>query len=304
VMEIKNVFTYEIGYHYGLLLTGLLIGMALLVYLQFRDAKNIEVGRFLKALPIQGTKVYGIRVISGIMTYTVPFVLWVLGMLSIRQGHQAWLGDYYSLSSLSELLQKSDSVGKTLGILGITYLVMTAVYMVLVLVQYLVSHRVFALLVGASILMIPGYIGTVVNQFVRGIQDIYLVPVAYGVMDNEWSRAFQNGERTVINYVENIGLKGLILVLIIVLALILGYMSSKYFRVEDQGKLIPTPLVRWLFRVVGTVCIGLLPYFIDAVYGLRGGQQTYMALHIGAIVLTGVGFVIVSKIASIGCKES
>lgn len=301
VWQIKNQFTQEMNWFYIMVLAMMSIGLILMVYLQFRDAKNIEVGRFLKALPIKSTQLYWVRVGCGIFTYTVPFLLYAAGILALRSYHNSWLKDYYSISMWEDALLQAESPIRIVGLLGILYLIVTAVYVVLLLMQYLISNRIFAIIVAAIALLIPTYIAAIINEWMN-IDAFLICPFAFGLFDSSIGESAQNGEMANISYIDQVGFKLFILFLIIGLAIGLGWMNSRRFKIENQNKLIPSQVSRSIFIIVGTVCTSLLPSEY-VVFILGGFNQVSLGILLGSsLLLGGIGFVIFYKISLIGCR--
>lgn len=304
VWEIQTLFSGEMNWIYGFMMCGLVVGLLILAYVQFRDAKSIEVGRFLKVLPIKSTGVYWTRVGCGILTYTVPFVLFCIGSIAIRLYNNDWLMDYYRLSPGYSTLVKIESVPSILGNLGMMYLVLTVMYIGFLLMQYLVSNRIFALVMGVILFMVPPYLMVILSYGWKGYSDFPyfgLIPM-YGYREEVRFEQFANGEALILRYIEHQELKGLILLGLIGGMLVIGYSISRAFRVEDQGRLIPMKGARMIFIAVGTVCMSLLPYMLWIV-GITSERDLGIGAMYGLIAVCGlVGYWIIRKIAMIGMK--
>ncbi|MEG1927735.1 MAG: hypothetical protein RR090_03815 [Niameybacter sp.] len=305
IWQIQNLFTQEMNGVYGIFLIGSVVGLVLLVYLQFRDAKNIEVGRFLKALPLQGSQLYVIRMGCGIVTYTVPFLVYSIGMLYLRSYHGDWLQDYYSISMLQTPIEAAESFGSIILLLGILYLVITAAYVALLMMQYLISNRIFAIIVTAIMFFVPFYIAAIVGEFIR-VEQFLTIPLAYGYMDTSLFESGLRGEMAQVCSINLMGAKVLILLIIIVVSVAVGWIRSKQFKVEDQSKLIPEKFSRIIFVGVGTVCVALLPCYYTLVmigsFALDRGMASG-SVWISMFVAGLIGYIVMYKIARIGCKE-
>lgn len=301
IWYISNEFTQELNWIAPFLLIGIILGVILLVYVQFRDAKNIEVGRFLKALPMQSSNIYWIRMGCGIITYTIPFILYAIGIIALRVAHSSWLNDMYSISIWQKRLSVVDSIQYIVLMLFINYLIITLVYLMLLLMQYLISNRIFAIVVTAIGMIIPMYFNIMINSRYQ-VDYFLMLPVLYGVLGSTTGESLMNGEGVTLHFISDIGVKIGLLLFMIGIAIVLGWLSSKHFTVEDQSKLIPKRLCRNIFIAVGTICIALLPQFY--VSGFAMVSEVNMVIHLGTIVILGiVGYIIMYKIAMIGCKE-
>ena len=301
IWYISNEFSQELNWIAPFLLIGSIVGLILLVYVQFRDAKNIEVGRFLKALPIQSSHIYWIRMGCGIVTYTLPFVLYAIGIVVLRFSHSSWLNDMYSISIWQDSLLEIESVQYIVLMLLMNYLIMTLVYLMLLLMQYLISNRIFAIVVTAIAMILPTYFNLMID-FRYQVDNYLTLPVAYGMMDSVTGNQVRNGEGVNIHFIGNVGIKVCLLLLAIGVALVLGWLSSKYFTVEDQSKLIPKRLCRKIFIAVGTISMALLPQFY--VSGFCMFSEVNLVIHLGSIVILGiVGYILMYQVSRIGCKE-
>ena len=301
VLYISNEFGQMLSETTVFLLIGMIVGLILLVYVQFRDAKNIEVGRFLKSLPIQSSHLYWVRMGCGVVTYTLPFLFYTLGIVVLRFYHSSWLNDMYRISIWKDKLLAFESIPYIALLLVINYLMITLVYLMLLLMQYLISNRIFAIIVTAIAMILPTYFNIMIDF--RYQVDSYLIfPLAYGSMGSVTGHHLENGEGVNISYIGDVELKACLLFLAIAIVLVLGWLSSKYFMIEDQGKLIPKPLCRNIFIVVGTVSMALLPQFYSS--GFATFSEVNLVSHVGTIVILGiVGYMIMYKISRIGCKE-
>lgn len=301
IWYISNEFTKELSWSTPFLLAGIILGVILLIYVQFRDAKNIEVGRFLKALPMQSSNIYWIRMGCGIITYTIPFILYGSGIIALWVTHSSWLKDLYRISIWQDRLLGFDSVQYIVLMLFINYLIITLVYLMLLLMQYLISNRIFAIVVTAIGMVVPAYFNIMIQSKYQTSHFLTL-PVLYGAMDSITGESLMNGEGVSLHFINHSGVKIGLLLLMTGFAIILGWLSSKYFTVEDQSKLIPKRLCRNIFIAVGTLCVALLPQFYVA--GFSMVSEVNRIIHLGSIAILGiVGYIVMYKIAMIGCKE-
>ncbi|MGL4346306.1 MAG: hypothetical protein ACRCTE_13995 [Cellulosilyticaceae bacterium] len=305
IYQVDNIMGRVLNAKYNvLMLLAAVLGLMILVYIQFTDSKNIEVGRFIKGLPLSTTKVYGLRIICGILSYTLPFIVLVVSVVGIRLKHSEWLGDLYRMTLWQEQFTQVESVGSILLILGMYYLIMTAFYVVLVMMQYLVMNSVFALILGVMVTFVPMYLKMAVQAYLRrGYMSSVWIPLMYGQLEGREHYSFAgelNRQYLTISMIENIGSKLIILLLIIGTGLGVGYIATKTFKVENQSKLMPLAVVRIIFVTVGTLCMSGLAGIVWSRI-LRFEMETIIAL-VMAIVSGGIGFVVCLVISRIGDK--
>lgn len=288
---------------YGLFVILCGIGIILLINTQFKEIKNNEVGRFLKGLPVSGKKVYVVKTLCGMFTYTVPFVILGGYLMMIRASNYTWLQPLLEVTSFSSLFELVNGWEYLLVQLLMYYLIISFAYYFLVIMQYLIMSTKAGIAIGLLISFVPVYLELIIERRRVGWidQTVYL-PWLYGMSGRQYG--FSSGNQYIsIGIIQNMGLKiGYLCVLTVVCA-ILGYRLSQRFRVEQMDLMMPLKISRIIFILGVTLCSALLPIFIKENMMRYSRNTNYWLILLAMAVLGLVGFVVSRKIATLGMKE-
>lgn len=307
------------------------IGVLLMIYLQFKDSKSVEVGNFLKALPINNKEYYITKFIGGLISISVPVIILIAGVLAIRNSNMSWINDIHSISIFPELIMKADSVINIASILVMAYMVVIATYAFLFMMQYIVMNITAGLVIGCLVWLSPGFILLSISQIYGRFIDTnigalesnelglkiaeailnYIEPWTYSINTASVS-GVENGLGTGnINYLlDDIHLlyyDGLLLKIIIPLVIAIvsvgaGYILSKKSRVEDSEVLISFKWARRVFVTGVTVCSALLLGIVSQVFFGLYNQIGFVTLHVILLIGGLIGFLISRKITMVKSK--
>lgn len=301
------------------------IGIVLMVYLQFKDSKSIEVGNFLKALPINNKEYYITKLVGGLISLTIPTIILIVGVLVIRSNNMAWVIDIQSISMFPEMIAKAESVTNIMAVLVMGYLVAVATYSFLFMIQYVVMNITAGIVIGGLIWLSPTFIlisliglyDEVFNRYYEAYGEVlqniaanlinyiepwsYTLNVAYVDMINqiENSSLISNID---IMYYEGVVIKIVIALIMSIISISLGYILSKKSRVEDHDKLITFKWARKVFIMGVTVCSGLLLVDISQMFLGLYGQLNMITLHVILIIGSIIGYIVSKKITYIENK--
>lgn len=284
-------------------------GILLMVYLQFRESKQVEVGRFLKVLPIEAHKHYQIKILCGLITFMVPFIIFVLLLLRIRGAHLLWIQDLQVINIASEIYQVVDSVSYLLVVLGLYGLILIFSYLFMVMMQYLITQSIASIVIGILIGVSPAYLLISVDtllhyDFIDGTLINISFPWAYGMGCREWNWIDSSMyEHVIISFVQDMGLRFVIISILCILCLVIGNLLSKRFKIEQMDLIIPEQIMRHIFVAGVTVCSAFLPVTIRGIFNIRLEGIETIILGISMLVLGGIGYMISKKISRIGTKK-
>lgn len=284
------------------------IGILILIYMQFKDNKSLEIGRFLKSLPISNREYYMTKLISGIMSYTIPFILMIVGILIVRESNINWIQDYHNISKTPEMYMKQGSVINILSIFIMCYFIITATYTFLFMVQYLVTNIVGGIVIGILAWLAPTSIVFSLHGIYAGVLQInyngiseYIQPWVYHLYPNrKYIDIILNNANYGVDILvfDSIIIKTIICLIIYVICTALAYIISENARVEDMDNLIPLKSARSIFVIGVTICSALvIPYIFGFVFG---GLNTlnFIVIHIMMVISGIIGFVTSRKILS------
>lgn len=281
------------------------IGLCLLVYLSFLKDKNHETSRFLKVLPYTIKERVQVKVGIGLMSYFIGILTLIPVMFLLRARFIDLFEEIYNVTNLhliSKQLLSGSYVGKRILILAVLGF---AIYLFLVMMQYLMSHNIASILSGCFIGLSPVFIyysltawriySPMVEEFL-GV--IYMGPI---------ERVQIALERTEygINYLSynSIGdIKNYLLFWIAISMLCYGgiIQFSESYALEKSDCLITHSIFRWIYIIGVTVCGALL---IEDIYILATAYRdgaSLLVLIVGLII----SFIIAYKISYIGMNKS
>ena len=297
-------------------------GILLMIYLQFKDSKSVEVGNFLKSLPVSNKEYYLTKFMGGFISLTIPLAILIVGVLAIRSSNMSWISDIQNISVFPDLVEKSNSIINTVSILTMSYLVAISTYAFLFMVQYIVMNIIAGLVIGSLIWASPTFIimslGMIYNQAIRSlfspsgdtlfkIEETvfnYIQPWTYPVNVPNIEIQYSTGIDTMFDYGQIIYFKGLgakilITLSIALLSIALGYILSKKSRVEDSDTLISFKWARRLFVIGVTVCSSLLLADISTVFLGFHDSIGFIMLHIIMIIGAIIGFIVSRRMTKI-----
>lgn len=309
-------FMYEL---YAISMTMLpltLIGIAILVILLFSHERNLKVGKFIGSLPFNKKSQFKIKYMMGMVTFTLPFLLFAITMIFIRIQNNDWLTRLYEYAPAGGMLVKQESLGALLIWLGVIWLIMMAVYSFLMLVQTLMGQNIIAGIIGAIIYMVPWFLIYAVPA------NIYLINGRW-FLNNVWDSVqffFQGTPKTNIepvidlgkqtlfrewNHVRaygyhNLGLNLGILIVVIIISTILAYRFILDNDVEKNGDIVMYPWFGKILIAGISLCSALLLPLIVAIF--TSVENSILTI---ALMITGgiIGYVISKRSIEITQKH-
>lgn len=301
------------------------LGILLMIYLQFKDTKSVEVGNFLKALPINNKEYYITKFVGGLISLTIPTIVLIVGVLFIRSANMIWISDIHAVSIFSELIVKADSVINSISVFIMAYIVALSTYAFLFMIQYIVMNITAGLVIGLLVWLTPSFLlmsiswmyGHLIDKSMKvfgttifileELINSYILPWTYPLGLNNYN-TFNTVEHNPIFdnlqflYYEGLILKIAITLVITIVSVLLGYVLSKKSRVEDNDTLITFKWARKVFVVGVTICSAFLLADIARVFAGRYNEYNFLLLHITLIVGAVIGFIISRKITMVKSK--
>ncbi len=285
-------------------------GMIILIYFQFKHDKSIDIGRFLKALPYTNMQRCLVKVVAGILSFSVPFIVFSVGLIALRSHATLQFKEAYSVLPYERVIISINSLENLIYLLVLVQMVYIAVYLFVFMVQYLMNNNIGSLVVSILSLAAPAFITISAWEiyrfpyYARIKYERLFLPI-YSIIVQRRPLVFESGtmNKNVLfwTYIEDIGVKMLIAAVIGLLCGIVIYQVAKKSKVEDADVLIPHLVSRWIFVIGVSVCAAflvaviskflILPLIIDDTT-----LMTQVMLVIGGVV----GFIVAKKIGYIG----
>lgn len=321
---LSNSFTEFLGRTYPTWMSMIILGVALMVYIQFREVKNIGVGYFLKALPIGDKKVYLIKVGCGMLTYTIPFIFAVLALIYVRGEYLVWMEDAIWMNTAGSILEILEGPKYLFYSFALYYSIIALTYLFLVMMQYLITHPVVSVIISVISAGVPLLLFHFINEvyiiylavadhmeqnMIQGFRSIgdYVLPWLHGGVQRSDSLAtnpFLSGQEDIyFRYIEHIEVKFITTFILGLICFGIGYQLSHLLRVENAGQFIPLKGIRTAFVLGVTLCSGAA-VGLSCIY-MSGYQRPigFINLHILMLVGALIGYGISRKLASIGIKN-
>lgn len=282
------------------------------VFIQFRTEKDEEIKRFLESLPISKGEFFKVKLSTGIINITLAFMILTIGIIIVRMNNMFWIKDVYGISIISEPFIKADGVASLLKEIGIIYLIILSFYTFLFMVQYTFTNLVGGIVTGILVWLAPGFIlytsTYILNEFIRisALYDLtnfsrWLIPWLYAFERNTiWIYDGNGMVFANIKIIENLEIKYIISLALIIINIIIGNKFNKDSKVENENMIIPFKVIREIFKIGVTICSGLLVSIIlNEIIRIEINNSIYILF----ILLGGaIGYFISKKITKVGIR--
>ncbi len=303
-------------------------GILLLVYLQFKKDKSIEIGRFIKALPYTNGERAFVKIGMGLMSFTIPFLIYTVIVFCIRAYYTDLFGEIFRVTAYEEIGIYLNRISVYVGVLSVTYIRLLMIYLILITGEYLISHNIGSLVITVLSAMAPAYLWTSITYdldryiYKTEVYPIGEIPhgIGYYVLEiTKWlSAVYTNyidtwrgdikisGSGYSVSYTitDKGTIVGLIYLLIAIVCSLVIVRQVKKQRIENADILLPAKVTRYIFIIGVAVCSGCL--LRDLVkLGLNEVVIGYprMILYVFLVIGLGVGAFVASKIANIGYEQ-
>lgn len=301
------------------------LGILLMIYLQFKDTKSVEVGNFLKALPINNREYYITKFVGGLISLTIPTIILIAGILIIRNANMIWISDIHGVSIFPELVIKADSVVNSVAIFIMAYLVALSTYAFLFMIQYIVMNITAGLVIGLLVWLTPSFLlisaswlyghlidksfkifGTAI-EVVENLIIEYILPWTYAFGLNTYNTFDSFEYDPIFDNIHLLYYEGLVTKIFITLAItiiggLIGYVLSKKSRVEDNDTLINFKWARRVFVVGVTICSAFLLADIAKMFIGRYNDSTMVIINLMLVAGAAIGFIVSRKITMVKSK--
>ncbi|WP_054742662.1 hypothetical protein [Cellulosilyticum ruminicola] len=314
---------YESSY---CVLIGYMLGIVLLVYLQFKKDKSIEIGRFIKALPYTNGQRATVKITMGILSITIPFLIYGLLVLAMRSYYTNLFSEVLRVTAFETVSTYLNRISVYLGILGVAYIRLIMIYLILILGEYLLSHNVGSLIITAVSVMAPAYLWLSNIEEIGSRVDLYQYDeegIAHGIgyylhEINSWLEdIYMNymntrgggikisaGESFNYTTTERGSIVGLIYFVVAVICCLVIVKQVKKQRIENIDILIPSQFIRGIFIAGYALCSGCLVRDLSKEV-LNQVALGYPRIILDVLLVIGliVGVIIARKVASIGLQN-
>lgn len=281
------------------------------VFMQFRAEKEQEIGRFLKSLPVKNSEFLKVKLLTGILNFTIAFIVLIVGVEIVSRANMFWIEDIYSISAFPEVFMEADGILSILKEIGLIYVIVVSFYTFLIMLQYTFSNIIGGIVTGILVWLAPAFI-LLVSSFtlerftsIGGLEGLFrlsewVLPFAYPFQIDYNSLGLNQSSMNLhmLGTIANLPLKYCICLALIAVNIFLAFKFNKDSKVEDENKAIKFKPVRIIFKIGVTVCSALLLSFIFTGFFMVDIPNSFCII---LILLGGaIGYMVSRKIAQIG----
>lgn len=283
----------------------LLIGLVITVGVMFIYDRNNQISKFIGSLPYTRKQYFRIKYLMGMVTFTVPLMVFGVVLYMIRRSHLGWMNWVYQYSPYGNILKAQDGARVLLLWLGLLWLAMLITYSFLMMVQTLMGQSIVASIVGGIVLLVPLFlsyaiptnlnllfgrdarypenIGKWIQLFLFGRPEYKWIGQIY-VLDQYDFMAYHTRGLNGYSY-QWIPLYMAILVVGIIITVLLGSYFIQHNDVEKNGEIVLYPWVGKILVIGVTIyAFLLLPIVIVIFTGIENWILTLVTMVIGGIM--------------------
>ena len=306
---IKGAFR-EIAY---IILIAFTIISIVQIFMQFRSEKDQEIARFLQSLPVKKGEFFKIKLLTGLLSLSLSFIVLLVGLLLVRNNNLFWIKDIEGISYMPRFLIESNGIVSLLKELGLIYFIVISFYTFLFMVQYTFSNLIGAIVTSILVWLAPIFMintsiytlerflpGTIYNSkfIVKLLNTVQIqLPWAYPFDYNYISLA--DGRILYsISRIIDLPIKYIICFVLILINIGIAYKFNKDSKIEDENMIISFKSTKIIFKLGVTICSALL---VSAILMDVLSLQLPKFIFMICLVIGGaIGYFISKKITRIG----
>lgn len=236
----------------------MLVGIALISICLFQDMKKNETQEWMFTLPIANIEMFWHQWLRGILGYTIPFVVYIAGILIVHQRNMTWIRGRYLLDINWKYLLIQEQSTNYFKVLGMLWLWATACYCIFFFIQVVCKKAVLASMIGLGILLTPEYIIIMLsklNVLSDNISD-FIYSIFLLTINSEANAldSFSYIESSM--YIVRIS-HLLVIAIVIMLCLFLSYRYFGRMMQQNQPGIFSVCWVRYIILVGFGLCVGM-----------------------------------------------
>lgn len=248
----------------------MLVGIAVISICLFQDMKKKETQEWLFTLPIANKEMFWHQWLRGILAYTIPFLVYIAGILIVHHRNITWIRGRYLLDINWKYLLMQEQPTNYFKLLGMLWLWATACYCVFFFIQVVCKKNILASMISFGILLTPAYITTVLSKFnvfsdniSELIFQIFLLPIDDNSLIKEGWMFYP--EAYVLDSFSYIGssmyviriIHLLIIAIVVMFCLFLSYRYFGQMIQQTQPGIFSIGWVRYAILTGFSLCIGM-----------------------------------------------
>lgn len=257
-----NLFLGTLDQYYRTFIMILMVPISFVAVMQYRENNVSRCGEFLMQLPVKRNRIFVTRTLIGMMTYTIPWIFFSVGMIMMRLHAQPWYEMKLSACTNGALLLGNDSIVNLCGYLFFIWLSLTLIYSVAAFFQNICKRPWIGAAIGLGAMNFPLFMCNMLPKMNIGSSELYkrwwLTPFfSQGAISEEF--IWDKGVNQMVSFASFDHFKMVLLVQIILIMLFLG-VAFYVFQNADMAKRNNFMYFAWmehLFAWIFPFCIAL-----------------------------------------------
>lgn len=289
-----NLFLGTIDGYYTSMTVFLMIAISFVAVMQYRESNISKSGEFLMQLPVKRGRIFAVRTLIGMMTYTIPWLLFSFASIMMRLNAQSWYEMKLVGCANGRLLLGNDSIFHLCVYLVFMWISFTEIYAIAAFFQNICNRPWIAGAIGIGTMLLPNYLDNIIpkmNLYPFSQMDIYhgwWMAALFGKGAVSEVQIFDKGVHQTVNFSVFDHFTHVLLIQIILIVVFLG-VSYYVFKKADIAKRNQFMYFSWMehvFVLAFSFCIVL---FI-VIYGFR--MQSLAAMIISAVATVVVYYIV------------
>ena len=168
-----NLFLGTLDQYYKMFIIVLMIPVSFVAVIQYRESSTSKCGEFLMQLPIKRGQIFLTRTITGMMTYTIPWLFLSFGMIMMRTKAQSWYEMNLSVCKNGAVLLGNDNMIHLCAYLLFIWVSLTLIYAIAIFFQNICKRPWIAGAIGIGAMLFPNFMDYMMPKVLSFPDTIY-----------------------------------------------------------------------------------------------------------------------------------
>ena len=166
-------FLGTLDQYYEMFIIVLMIPISFVAVIQYRESSTSKCGEFLMQLPIKRGQIFLTRTITGMMTYTIPWLFLSFGMIMMRTKAQSWYEMNLSVCKNGAVLLGNDNMIHLCAYLLFIWVSLTLIYAIAIFFQNICKRPWIAGAIGIGAMLFPNFMDYMMPKVLSFPDTIY-----------------------------------------------------------------------------------------------------------------------------------
>lgn len=167
-----------------------LVAIGLIVLCLFWDIRQDDTREWMFSLPVTERVLFARAWLRGMLAYTIPWLLYTVGVLILRVRNLSWVQELYLLDVNWKKWMELEQVGNYMKILVLLWIWGTACYSIFFFMQIACRKNVLAALFGTGIICTPAYLGAEIAEGILPLYSSMKIAKILGRVVGSWKDLF------------------------------------------------------------------------------------------------------------------